>query len=114
MPQPESVPERPRPGVAGSAGPEAALLPGPRTGGDAGSGAAASGAAASGAAWAALAALGALAEAAVTGEDDLFGVIPVLAEPTGQRVLDGWVDAAVDLLRAVVESSDEIRGRSGQ
>jgi hypothetical protein len=109
MPQPESVPERPRPGVAGSAGPEAALLPGPRTGGDAGSGAAVSGAA-----WAALAALGALAEAAVTGEDDLFGVIPVLAEPTGQRVLDGWVDAAVDLLRAVVESSDEIRGRSGQ
>lgn len=109
MPQPESVPERPRPGVAGSAGPEAALLPGPRTGGDA-----ASGAAASGAARAALAALGALAEAAVTGEDDLFGVIPVLAEPTGQRVLDGWVDAAVDLLRAVVESSDEIRGRSGQ
>ncbi|MCA0335700.1 MAG: hypothetical protein LCH66_02345 [Actinobacteria bacterium] len=58
------------------------------------------------------AALEALIRGATVGEDALFGVIPILGEPSGQRELDGWVDTAVDLLRAVAEAAQELDARA--
>ena len=52
-----------------------------------------------------------LAERTLHAEDDLFSVIPILGEPVGQRLLDDWVDQAVDLLRAIGESASELDQR---
>ena len=53
----------------------------------------------------------ALAAAARQGADDLYSVIPILGQPAGQRVLDEWVDAGVDLLQAIEAAADELAAR---
>ena len=55
-----------------------------------------------------MAGLDALRDAVAAGEDDLLASLVVTGEPRPQRVLDDWLDQAVDTLRALGEAASEI------
>ncbi|NHA69529.1 hypothetical protein [Phycicoccus flavus] len=57
---------------------------------------------------AARARLDALRDVVAAAEDDLLACLVVTGEPGAQRVLDDWLDQAVDTLRAVGEAADKV------
>lgn len=55
--------------------------------------------------------LGGLTAACTRAEESLFATIPILGEPTSQKVLDDWVDHGVDLVRALADHAQELLDR---